>query len=113
MIWDSGPSTAEQIRDRMAATRPLKDSTIRTLLRRLIDKGYVEFSVEGRTYLYSARVKPGTAAATAVRRIIDRFCGGSVERLLVGLVDGDIVDEKELKHIAEKIGAAKAKRSRK
>jgi len=35
-----------------------------------------------------------------VRQIIERFCGGSVEQLLVGMVNNGVVDEKELQRIA-------------
>ena len=110
LIWENGPSTAEQVRERLPSGRPLKDSTVRTLLRRLTEKGFLDYAVDGRTYVYSARVQPGTAAAQAVRRIIDRFYAGSVEQLLVGLVDSEVVGERELKSIAEKIAAAKRSR---
>ncbi len=35
VLWALGPASAEQVRDAMTPQRPLKDSTIRTLLRRL------------------------------------------------------------------------------
>jgi len=110
LIWEHGPCTADDVRERLASTRPLKDSTVRTILRRLIEKRYVIHSVTGRTYLYAAVIQPEKAAAQAVRRIIDRFCGGSVEQFMVGLVDSDVVGEKELKAIAAKIAQAKGGR---
>jgi BlaI family transcriptional regulator, penicillinase repressor len=110
LLWRLGPATAEQVREQLTPGRPLKDSTIRTLLRRLTVKGFAKHEMVGRSYVYEARVQPGAAAAQAVRRIIDRFCGGSVEQLLVGLVDGEVVGDKELQAIAGKIAAAKTKR---
>ena len=110
LVWQRGPSTAEQVREQLPPDRPLKDSTVRTLLRRLVDKGLLNYAVDGRTYVYTARVQPGALAAEAVRRIIDRFYSGSVEQLLVGLVDSEVVGERELKSIAERIAAAKRSR---
>jgi predicted transcriptional regulator len=107
LVWERGFITAEQCRE--ALGRPLKESTVRTVLRRLEEKNFVRHSVEGRTFLYEAVTRPNQVAARAVQRIVDRFCGGSVEQLLVGLVDGDVVDGKELERLAKKIAQAKAK----
>src|SRR5262249_14163607 len=87
VIWARGHVTADETRTALAKRQDLKDSTIRTLLRRLEEKGYVEHDVEGRTYIYRPRVEPQSVASQQVRGIIDRFCRGSVENLLVGLVD--------------------------
>ena len=51
-MWQHGASTAEACREGLADRHPLKDSTIRTLLRRLEAKGYLQHEVDGRTYLY-------------------------------------------------------------
>jgi hypothetical protein len=40
---------------------------------------------------------------------VDRFCGGSVEALLVGMVNADVLNEGELQRLAAKIARAKAK----
>ena len=107
VVCDRGPLSAEDCR--LALDRPLKDSTVRTVLRRLEEKGFVEHAVEGRAFLYSAARRPTDVAARAVKGVIDRFCGGSLEALLVGLVDGDVVDGRELERLAKKIAAARAK----
>ena len=45
---------AEACREALAVSRPMKDSTIRTVLRRLEEKGYLRHEVEGRTFIYRA-----------------------------------------------------------
>ena len=52
LVWANGPVTAEAVRERLS--RPLKESTVRTVLRRLEDKGYTTHTVDGRTYVYQA-----------------------------------------------------------
>jgi BlaI family transcriptional regulator, penicillinase repressor len=42
-----------------------------------------------------------------VKRIVDRFCSGSVEEVLIGLVDARIVDSGELQRLADKIARAR------
>jgi BlaI family transcriptional regulator, penicillinase repressor len=103
VLWSLGPSSSEQVRDALAPTRPLKDSTIRTLLRRLHAKGYVTHEVTGRTFIYRGAEAPQNVAAKAVRQIIDRFCDGSLEQLLVGMVENKVVGRAELQELARKI----------
>src|SRR5215468_8367164 len=61
LVWAHAPITAEMVRERLA--RRLKESTVRTVLRRLAEKGYVEHTVEGRTYVYQATQPRGKVAA--------------------------------------------------
>ncbi len=110
VVWSRGPSTADDIRRQLAtAGRDLKDSTVRTVLRRLEDKSFVGHETEGRTYVYQPLVRSRGAAALAVRQIVDRFCGGSVEELLMGLVDDEVVSRAELRRLAEMISRDEAK----
>jgi BlaI family transcriptional regulator, penicillinase repressor len=105
LVWRLGTATAEQVREELP--RPLKDSTIRTVLRRLEEKGYLAHSVENRTFLYRPAESRQKVAGRAVKRIVDWFCEGSVEALLVGMVDSKILGRDELQRLAERIAAAK------
>ena len=103
IVWKKSSCTAEDIREALADRHPMKESTARTMLKRLEEKGYVRHKVEGRTNVYSGIDAPQSIAAKAVRQIIDRLCGGSVEQLLVGMVDDDVLDERELERLAQRI----------
>jgi BlaI family transcriptional regulator, penicillinase repressor len=109
-VWSHPSATADDVRANLA--RPLKDSTIRTILRRLEEKGYVRHEIEGRTYLYRASDAPENVAARAVKQIIDRFCGGSVEQLLVGLVDSEVLNSRQLQKLAGKIAQRKESKAK-
>jgi len=102
-IWSHGRVTAESCREALTASRPMKDSTIRTVLRRLEEKGYLTHEVEGRTFIYRASDARQNVAVRAVKGIIDRFCGGSAEELVLGMVDNAVLDRKQLEHLARKI----------
>jgi predicted transcriptional regulator len=110
-LW-AGATTAEHVRAALASRHPMKDSTVRTVLRRLEEKGYVTHGIDGRTYLYRPVDQRHNVAAQAVGQIIDRFCNGSLEQLLVGMVDSEIVDSKELERLAKQIAAARKSRRR-
>lgn len=106
VIWGRGPSTAEDVRQELSDKQPMKDSTVRTVLRRLEEKGYLTHEVSGRTYVYRVRVPALKAATQAVRQIVDRFCGGSVEQLLLGMVDDRILTAEQLEELARKVAEA-------
>jgi predicted transcriptional regulator len=103
ILWKTGPATAEQIREALTPRHPLKESTIRTVLKRLHEKGYVNYRIEGKAFVYSGVEKPRNVAASAVRQILDRFCDGSLEQLLVGMVENEVVDRAELRQLAQRL----------
>jgi predicted transcriptional regulator len=106
-VWSHGPCTSEDCREALAPTRPMKESTIRTVLRRLEQKGYVEHSTNGRTFVYRAAEPRQNVAARAVKNLIDRFCGGSAEELVIGMVENRVIGRKQFERIARKIAQQK------
>lgn len=106
-LWVTGPSSAEQIREHLMKTHPMKDATVRTILRRLEAKGYATHREEGRTYVYSVVEQPESLAVRAVRQVIDRFWGGSAQAMVVGLVEQEVLEPAELKRLSQKLERAK------
>jgi BlaI family penicillinase repressor len=105
LVWRFGSVTAEKVRGEL--DRPLKESTVRTVLRRLEEKGHLTHIVNGRTFVFRAAEPRGRAAARAVKRIADWFCEGSVEEVLAGLVDAKMLDRTDLTRLAERITQSK------
>ena len=105
LVWANGPITADAVRERLP--RRSKESTVRTVLRRLEEKGYVTHAVDGRTYVYRAAEARGSVAAKAVKRIVDWFCNGSMEEVLVGMIDAKMLDGDQIKKLEEKIKQTK------
>lgn len=106
-VWANGPCSAESCREALSATRPMKESTVRTILRRLEQKGFVAHETEGRTYIYRAAEGRQNVAVRAVKNIIDRFCGGSAEELVMGMVDNAVIDRDQLARLARRIAQGK------
>lgn len=107
LVWARGPATADRLRKMIP--RRLKDATIRTVLRRLEEKGYVNHTVDGRTFIYAAVEPRKEVAAKAAKRIIDWFCDGSLEELLTGMVDSALIDRKQLSALAAKLDPKKSR----
>jgi predicted transcriptional regulator len=85
IIYSEGEATAREIQGRMAEAPT--DATVRTLLRVLERKRQVRRRLVGKAYVYEARRPASTAARSAVRRLVEVFFGGSVERAVSGLLD--------------------------
>ncbi|MEN8376681.1 MAG: BlaI/MecI/CopY family transcriptional regulator [Gemmatimonadota bacterium] len=102
VLWASDEALdAAEVRARLP--RDLTDSTVRTILRRVESKGFAQHALEGRRYLYSALRSGPAAAARMVGSALRRYCRGSLEELLVGMVEEGVADADELRAIAARI----------
>jgi len=106
VLWEHGPCTAEYVR---AALEDLPhDSTVRTLLRVLKEKGYVR--IRGRQpAMYEAKVPRELAQRKATGSLISRFFGGSVEALVVSLLEDEKLSTEQLDQLRKSM----ARRNRK
>jgi BlaI family penicillinase repressor len=108
-VWSHPGCIAEVCREGVASQRKLKDSTIRTVLRNLEEKGYITHTVDGRTFVYSPVDTKRSVAVEAAVSLIERFCEGSVEQFLVGLIDNQVLKPQQLQRLAAEIAKRKGK----
>ncbi len=101
VLWNKGAATAEQIRSELP-DRP-HDSTIRTILRVLKQKGYVRNSTKGKAYVYRPAVKRASAERSAVRSVLQRFFGGSTEALVMRLIEDDQISPEQIEALKKRI----------
>lgn len=104
-VWDAAPASVETVHRVVSQRRNVKETTVRTLLRRLEHKGYLRHEAEGRAYVYHAIEPSRSLAARAVRQIIDRLCRGSVAELVSGMVDARVLSNSELKQLEDFVRA--------
>lgn len=107
IVWSAGDVTADQVRQ--ALDRPLKESTVRTVLGRLERKGFVVHQVEQRTFVYRAAKPRAQVAARAVKRIADWFCNGSLDEVLVGMVEARLLDRRDLQRVVDRVAKEKGR----
>jgi BlaI family penicillinase repressor len=100
-VWNSGRCSVEDVYRIVTKKRILKETSVRTILRRLEQKGYLRHEEEGRAYMYLAAETSRSLAARAVRQIIDRLCKGSVEELVSGMVEAKVLSKGELDRLEE------------
>jgi BlaI family penicillinase repressor len=110
-VWEAGLCSVEAVHKSVSQKRDLKETTIRTLLRRLELKGYLRHESDGRAYIYRAAEPARSLAARAVRQIIDRFCRGSVEELVCGMVEAKVLSKREIERLEQVVRQAKGGKS--
>lgn len=106
-VWAAEPCTVETVHKAVVKSRKLKETSTRTLLRRLEQKGYLTHEEQGRAYVYRAVEPARSLAARAVRQIIDRFCQGSVEELVNGMVEAKVLSKGEMDRLEEFVRSRK------
>ena len=109
VIWKRSSATAEDVRDALASRHPMKDSTARTVLKRLEEKGYVRHEEENLRYVYMPVVPQTEAGHSALKRLMDTFFEGSTENLVAALlgVRGSRLSRKELDRLSAMIENAR------
>jgi BlaI family transcriptional regulator, penicillinase repressor len=100
-VWQLGACPVETVHQAVAQKRKLKETSVRTILRRLEQKGYLQHEEQGRAYVYRAAETARSLAARAVRQIIDLLCQGSVEELVCGMVEAKVLSKGELNRLEE------------
>jgi predicted transcriptional regulator len=106
ILWTWGPSTAEAVREALK-DRP-HDSTVRTLLRILKKKGYVRISRQ-QPAVYEAAVPRTDVQTKAARSLLTRFFGGSVEALVMRLVEDEELTVEQLSEFRKSLSRRKRK----
>lgn len=113
ILLDRGEATAQEVRQVLSLTRKVARNTVRTLLERMEDKGWLKHRVEGRTFFYSAARPRNDAIGRKVREIVDTVCGGSPERLVAALLDYRGLRTDELQRIRQLLDEAQAAEGKK
>ncbi len=102
VVWERAPVPASTVVEVVESKRQWSLATVRTLLRRLVNKGALEQQQEGKRYLY----KPLVTMADCVRResesFLDRVLGRTPSATVLQLVskaDLTKADIEELRRI--------------
>lgn len=95
-FWEHGIATAQEVRDKLAASgRELAYTTVATLVRILLDKGYLIQLNDQRPFQFKPARPFEDVSKSMVRDLVDRLFGGSREQLLLRMFDGAKLTRKE------------------
>ena len=107
VVYSCGRASAAQVLEGLPD--PPSYSAVRAMLRILEGKGILRHEKEGPRYIYVPTVPRGKASRSAVKRLVQTFFDGSVERAVAALLnnsDTELSDE-QLDNLAGIIEQAK------
>lgn len=100
VLWELGEGTAEQVRGLLADES--HDSTVRTMLRVLETKGYLERDSKGRAHVYRPIVDQRKVQGGAIRSVLNRLFGGSAPELVLRLLEDEYLTPEQLDDIKKR-----------
>lgn len=100
IIWRRGGSSVAEVQAELDP--PLAYTTVQTVLNILQRKGKLKRALEGRAYIYSAKITEDKALRQGIRDLIDRMFGGSSEELVMSLLKNRQIDAKRLAELTER-----------
>ena len=112
ILYRRGRATAAEVLEKLPGNT--HDSTVRTQLRVLEDKGHIRHEEEGLRYIYMPAVPRHAARKSALRHLVQTFFDGCVEKTVAALLGGEAarLSEGELRRIADVIAKARKEGAR-
>src|SRR5215204_3298962 len=98
-LWASDePLTSADVAERLEA-RGWSLATIKTMLSRLVTKGAISHSQDGRRFLYSPAIEREAYVGSESKKFVERLFGGRLSPLVARLAEEDALDAKDIAEI--------------
>ena len=112
ILYQLGRATASELMKALPGEP--SDSTVRTQLRVLEQKGHVRHEDEGQRYVYIPVVPRRVVRKSALKHVMNTFFDGSAEKVVAALLgpDGGSLTDEELDRIAQIVAKARAEESK-
>jgi len=94
-VWDLGEATVADVRERILEDREVAYTTIMTVLKKLAEKGYLDYHKEGRSYVYQPAQEPNEVQHSLLQRLMDKVFEGSPSALVQTLVQREDLSDDE------------------
>lgn len=104
VLWAGAPRTAGEIIEVLEGSREWSPKTVRTLIKRLSEKGAIGFNQTGRIYLYFPLVQEEECVQSETKSFLKRIYGGTLRPMLVNFLQDEKLsreDIDELKRILD------------
>ena len=105
ILWEEAPLPVREVRARLEsrADRPLAHSTVITMLNIMYDKGFLKRKKDGKSFLFSPKVKKDRVTGGMMGDLLSRAFNGSPAAMVLNLLETTDVDADELAEIRKLI----------
>ena len=104
VLWETGPANVQTVQQQLP--RELAYTTVQTMLNILHRKGKVKRTLKERAYFYRPAVSRSQVVRHAVSDLVEHLFGGSVENLVMSLVETKHLDAAKLARLNRLLQAA-------
>ncbi|HVS78468.1 MAG TPA: BlaI/MecI/CopY family transcriptional regulator [Steroidobacteraceae bacterium] len=104
VLWDHGPAAAEDVTAALAASRGWQESTVKTLLGRLLRKGAVRARKDGRRFIYSPALAREEWLSRESESLLNRLYGGRVAPLVAHFSRHRKLSKRDIRELKRLIG---------
>ena len=94
LLWEHGEMKPGELQKRFP--EPIKNPALRSYLTTLVDKGHVTRRLVGKAYYYKPATRPRSAFRSMLGELVDVYCGGSVQDLVMNIIRSEKLSEDEL-----------------
>ena len=110
VLWKLGKGFLKDIIDQTPDPKP-HSNTIATLLKILVEKGYVEYEVQGRNNYYQPRISKAEYGKKSANQLIKGYFEGSPAKLISQFVSDNKLSLQELEDLLQQIRSSKNSQS--
>jgi predicted transcriptional regulator len=110
VLWQIGRGFLKDIVEETPEPKP-HPNTVATLLKILVEKGYVEYSVQGRNNCYEPKVSKAEYGRKSAQQLVKGYFEGSAAKLVSQFVNDKKLSLQELEELLQQIRNAKNPKS--
>jgi BlaI family penicillinase repressor len=101
VLWERGPQTANDVVKALSGEVKWKPRTIKTLISRLVKKGAIKVTAEGRRYRYSAAVNESACIRSETKTFVRRVYKGAMTPVLAAFLEDTDLSAREIEELQE------------
>lgn len=106
-LWRSSPLTAEQVIAEVAAGEGWSETTVKTLLSRLLAKKAIAAKRDGRRYLYRPRIQREDYIAAESRDLLERLFAGRLAPFVAHFSEREKLSDEEIEELRKLVARLK------
>src|SRR5271155_5302009 len=102
LLWEHGEMKPAELQERFSER--IKNPALRSYLTTLLEKGHVTRRRVGKAFYYKAATRSRSAFRTMLGELVDAYCGGSVQALVMNIIKSERLSAEdliELKRLAD------------
>ncbi len=103
LLWEHGPLTVREVRDRLTREGDLPYTTVLGLLQVMERAELVAHEAEKKTYRYRPLLSRQHATSRLLSDFVQRFFSGAAEKLVLGLIDARELSFDDLRTLEAKL----------